>query len=127
MSSDYIPGVCNIGRSERKRRLLFGWAGVAISVALWGALAAIGAARAWRLLLVFPATIAALGFIQYRSRFCAAYGLGGVFSLGPKAGATESVEQAEFRRQDRRKAAVVVAGSLVIGGLVATAAWLTPV
>ncbi len=53
MQEKYIPGVCNIWKSEINLRRQFGW---------------------------------------------------GLFNLGEEAGKTDTVEQAEFRSMDRRKA-----------------------
>ncbi len=125
-AEEYIPGVCNIGWAERKRRLIVGWAGVVACVVLWAAFAVLETPAPWRLLLFVPATAGAMGFLQYRMRFCAKLGFDGVFSVGPTAGVTESVEQAEFRRQDRRKSMTIIGLSLLIGAGTALAGWLIP-
>jgi len=124
-SQQYIPGVCNIGRAEIKRRKIVGWIALATTVALWAALAAAGASAAWRLVLFVPATVAAIGFLQAAWHFCANFGLRGVLNFGPNVGKTDTVEQAEFRRQDRRKALQIIGLSLLAGAAVAAAAYFT--
>lgn len=113
--SEYIPGECNIGPAEIKRRRQAGWAGLIATILLWGAFIIIRAPAAWRLLLFVPATMGAVGFIQAAMHFCAAFGVLGVFNFGPNVGRTDTVEQAEFRRKDRQKALIILFYSIIIG------------
>ena len=60
----------NIGRRERRRRLL---AGLALAAATAGAAAwavASGTPRPWRMLLFLPAWMAALSLLQVRAHTC---------------------------------------------------------
>ena len=123
---EYIPGVCNIGRSEIRRRNQTGWLGAIVAAILYGLLVYLGAPRAWRLAVFVPATAAAVGFIQARMHFCAYFGMRGVFNFGPEVGKTDTVEQAEFRAMDRRRAQQIIAYSVVIGAAVAIAAYFLP-
>ncbi len=122
----YTPGVCNIGPPEIRRRRQGGIAGAAAAAALLAALLAAGAPRPWRLVVFLPAFIAAVGFLQAGLRFCAAYGLRGVYNVLKPAGQTETVGQRTFRRLDRRKALQIAALSALIGLAAALAAWLVP-
>lgn len=122
--SEYIPGVCNIGPAEIKRRKQSGWAGLAATVLLWAAFIVLDVAAPWRLLLFFPAFFAALGFFQAAMHFCAGFGMLGVLNFGPQAGKTETVEQAEFRRKDRQKAIQIGLYAALMGLVVALAAFL---
>jgi hypothetical protein len=56
--------VANIGPRELRRRLLVGLAFFAVSVAIAAALMASHLHPAWRLALVFPLFVAALGVFQ---------------------------------------------------------------
>jgi hypothetical protein len=47
-------------------------------------------------------------------------------NFGPNIGQTDTVEQAEFRRQDRRTALKIILLSLLIGAIVAAAAYFIP-
>lgn len=126
-NTQYVPGVCNIGRAEVRLRKVAGWIGAAGVVVLWGVFIAAGTERVWRLAVFLPAFLGAIGFVQSRMGFCVKYGFGGVFSFGPDVGKTDTVEQAEWRRQDRRKALTIVGLSFFIAVVVAVAAWLVPV
>ncbi len=120
----YVPGVCNIGPAEIARRRRAGWTGAIATIVLWVGLAALDAPPALRLLVFFPAMMSATGFLQAAMHFCAYFGFSSLFNLGDRVGTTESVADAEFRRQDRRKAWQIVAYSAAIGAAVAAVAYL---
>ncbi len=120
----YVPGVCNIGPAEIRRRRQSGWVGLAVTVVLWGGFLIFRVPAPWRLLLFFPAAMGATGFIQAALHFCAGFGTRGVFNFGPEVGKTDTVEQAEFRRKDRRKARQIGLYSGLIGIVVAIAGYL---
>jgi hypothetical protein len=85
----------------------------------------LGVPAAWHLTLFLPASVAAIGFLQAAWHFCAKFGLGGVFNFGLHVGRTDTVEQAEFRKQDRRTALRIIGLSAVIGIAAAAAAYVT--
>ncbi len=87
------------------------------ALVLGGTLLAIDAPAAARLLVAAPVAVGLSGFIQARSHFCAGYGMAGLRNLG-ELGEAESVEDAEARAADRRKALRIHAASLT-GGLMA--------
>jgi hypothetical protein len=126
MSDTYIPGVCNIGRSEIRMRRIFGWIGFGVALILWAGFIICEIRAPWRLLLFFPAFVAAIGYLQAKWHFCAHFGLGGVFNFGPHVGKTDTVEQAEFRKLDRLKALKILGISFLAGLGVALAAYLLP-
>lgn len=120
--NQYIPGVCNIGEEEIKRRRQSGWIGLIATVVLWGIFVWLDVTPVWRLLLFFPAMLSATGLLQAYMHFCAYFGFVSLFNFGD-VGKTDSVEQAEFRAQDRRKAWQIVTYSILIGIAVATLAY----
>ncbi len=126
MQDQYIPGACNIGKSEIERRKQGGWIGLTATIILYVLLAYFETARIWRLIIFIPATAAAVGFLQARMHFCAYFGMVGVFNFGPEVGKTDTVEQAEFRAADRRKAWQIIIYSLIIGAVAALAAFYLP-
>jgi hypothetical protein len=124
-ATEYIPGVCNIGRAEVRQRKRIGWFGLAVTVGAWIACSVFEVSPLWRLALFVPASIAATGFLQAASHFCATFGVLGRSNFGPNVGKTDTVEQAEFRRQDRRTALKIIALSLLAGAVVAAVAYIT--
>jgi hypothetical protein len=123
MANEYIPGVCNIGQAEIKMRKLFGWIGLGLCLILGGGFIAYRVTPIWRITLFLPAFIAAIGYLQAKWHFCAKFGLGGVFNFGPDVGKTDTIEQVEYRRQDRQTALKIIGLSTLFGVIVAAAAF----
>lgn len=122
-TSGYIPGVCNIGPAEIRRRKQAGWLGLGATILLWAAFFAFRVGAPWRLLLFFPAAMGATGFLQAAMHFCAGFGLSGVFNFRQELGETDTVEQAEFRLKDRRKANAIGLYSILVGAAIAAAGY----
>ncbi len=124
---EYIPGVCNIGPAEIRRRRQSGILGLVLSVGLLVFLLVIQADPVWRLLVALPVMSAATGFLQAYFHFCAGFGFKGVYNLAKPAGQTETVQQKEFRQKDRQKALQISAYSFAIGALVGIIAYSLPI
>lgn len=124
-SWEYVPGRCNIGRDEIAARTRWGHLGVALTVALFVVLIAVGAPREARLLVFFTVAGAAVGYLQAWLRFCAAFGLLGIFNFGPLGGHQRVRDPAALRR-DRRRALALAGVSAVIGAAVALVAYTLP-
>jgi hypothetical protein len=115
----YIPGECNIGPAEINRRRRSGWVGLFATILFWLAVVIFRVSAPWRLLLFFPAFLSAEGFLQAAFHFCAGFGSRGLYNFGNVVGKTETVEQAEFRKKDQRKALLISLYSALIGIAVA--------
>ena len=126
MSTTYIPGVCNIGPAEIKKRKLSGTIGLYVTVILFAVFLVSGLAPAWRLFLFIPATIGAMGYLQARLHFCVGFGTKGLFNVGDTLETRESVESAEYRRKDQRKALMIAGISIAIGLVIAVGVFLLP-
>jgi len=107
--AEYQPGVCNIGRDEQRTRRLGGVVSLVAALGVVGFVLASG--RPDSLLLVsFPLFFgAAVGFVQARMRFCAAFGALARYDLSGSGGESGTGEDREAVRRDRRKAATVLA------------------
>ena len=114
---EYRPGACNIGPAEIARRRRAGIAGLVVAVALAAALLVVGAPAASRWLVALPLAVGAVGLLQARLHFCAAYGAAGVRNFGV-LGSVQRVEEAAARRSDRAKAIAIflAAGAIGLGG-----------
>lgn len=101
MSQVYIPGTCNLGKSEVKRRQFVALLGLVLSgfsaVSLWNA------AIATRASLILPLFVFSVGYVQSRKKFCMAYGFAGAFNLG-KLGELARVSDPADRASDRKMA-----------------------
>lgn len=120
-STDYVPGACNIGPAEIRRRRMVGWLGVAGVVVLCVGLRVVDASPWWRLTQFVPASLAASGFIQARMRFCANFGYRGLYNFDA-LGEEQRVAVEGALRADRRKAWSVAWMSAGVGAAVAVVA-----
>lgn len=122
MENKYIPGVCNIGREEIKRRKTAGWTGLILTIVTIILLSMLDAPKAWRLLVFIPAVMGANGFIQAYNRFCVYFGFGHLFNFGD-VGKTDSIEQKEFRKKDRARAWQLLSYALGVGLVITVAVY----
>lgn len=122
--NEYKPGVCNIGAAERRARRMIGWMGTAATIMLWVIFILARAPQIWRLFIALPAGMAAAGFLQSAFYFCAGFGMRGVFNFGAEVGRTTAVEEAEFRKKDMQRSMLINFISLLIGAVIAAAAFL---
>ena len=125
-TTDYVPGVCNIGPAEIRRRRLAGHVGLVASIALLALLLAIEAPPIARLLVIAPAAIAASGYLQAALKFCAGFGEIGVFNFG-ESGDRVAVADAAARAADRRRARQISSASFAIAVAIGILAVLIPV
>lgn len=123
----YRPGTCNIGPAEIAARRRSGHAGVAVTLLLLATLVVLDADPLWRLALAIPAAGAAMGYLQAALRFCAGYGMRGIFNVGEALRDTTEVTDAEARSVDRRRSLELTGLALLIGVSVAGAAFLLPI
>lgn len=107
--SEYQPGVCNIGRDERRKRRTLGAASFLAAAAYAGVV--LGTGRPAGLLLgSFPLLFGGfMGIVQDRMGFCAGFGALARYDLSGSGGDAGSVAEAEAVKQDRIKAFQVVA------------------
>jgi hypothetical protein len=98
----YVPGRCNLGATEIRRRYRNGYLGLAIAIAV---MIIIQLTEAYHLkwIFFFPIFYSLSGFIQARSKFCYWYGMQKVFSMtGRKI--LSKVTEDESIRKDRQTA-----------------------
>jgi hypothetical protein len=122
----YQPGVCNIGPAEIRRRRASGWLGLAIAVVYLALAFGLAWPAPWRLLVALPVFLSAQGFLQAAFHFCVGFASRGLYNFGA-LGSEESVQDAEFRRRDLRKALLITVLSAAIAAVVAVGAFLIPV
>lgn len=101
MSDVYIPGTCNLGKSEVKRRQFVALLGLALS--LFSAVSLWNASLTTKATVVLPLFVFSVGHVQSRKKFCMAYGFAGSFNLG-KLGELARVSDPADRAADRKMA-----------------------
>ncbi len=102
-TTDYIPGSCNIGTGEIRRRQLVALIGLVLSISSLITLISTNAPRGARLGIFVPLAVASIGWVQSRKKFCLAYGFMGTFNFG-KLGQLSRVADSASRAADRKTA-----------------------
>lgn len=116
---EYIPGSCNIGKGEIRRRQLVAVLGLFFSISTLLTFNTVDAPPEIRLGIFFPLFVTAIGFVQSRSKFCLAYGFAGTFNVG-KLGDIQRVAGKEDRAADRVTALKILGKSFLLA-FIATA------
>ena len=119
MTYSYIPGSCNLGKSEIRRRQFVALLGLFLTGSTLAGLIGTNSPASARWGLFVPLMVFSVGFIQSRKKFCLAYGLMGTFNLG-KLGDISRVQSPEDRKADRKTALTILAQSAMLA-LVSTA------
>ena len=125
MSAEYIPGTCNIGSGEVKRRQLVAIFGLFLTSFSAVTILATDQSRNSRLSIFVPALIFAIGFVQSRKKFCLAYGLAGTFNFG-KLGQISKVQSTEDRKADRKTAVLILFQSAALAALITAVFFALP-
>ena len=113
---EYIPGTCNIGKGEIRRRQVVALVGLFFSISTLLTFNAVDAPPSVRLGIFFPFMVASVGYVQSRSKFCLAYGFAGTFNIG-KLGDIKRVASKEDRAADRKTALVILGKSFLLAAI----------
>ena len=113
MTQEYIPGACNIGKGEIRRRQIVAIAGAVMSIVSFVGLISNDAAKSARLSLFVPLFVFAIGFVQSRKKFCLAYGFLGTFNFGG-LGQISKVADPISKKADRKTALTILAQSALL-------------
>jgi uncharacterized membrane protein len=116
MSTTYIPGTCNLGKTEVRRRQIVALIGLVFSISSGAGLIAANANFTGKLSLFLPLMIFSVGFIQSRKKFCLAYGFMGTFNLG-KLGDISRVQDPADRAADRKTALNILLQAALLAAL----------
>ena len=121
----YIPGSCNIGKGEVRRRQLVALVGLFFTVVTLLTFSTVDTPTEIRLGIFFPLMVASVGFVQSRSKFCLAYGFAGTFNVG-KMGDIKRVASKEDRAADRKTALVILGKSFLLAALATAVVLVLP-
>jgi len=113
LTQEYIPGTCNIGKGEIRRRQIVAIAGAVMSFVSFVGLISNDAAKSARLSLFVPLFVFAIGFVQSRKKFCLAYGFLGTFNFGG-LGQISKVADPISKKADRKTALTILAQSALL-------------
>ena len=125
MSTEYIPGTCNIGKGEVRRRQLVAIFGLFLTTFSAATIIATDQSKNSRLSIFLPALIFSIGFVQSRKKFCLAYGLAGTFNFG-KLGQISKVQSNEDRKSDRKTAVSILLQSAALAAFITAVFFVLP-
>ena len=125
MSAEYIPGTCNIGKGEIRRRKLVAIFGLFLTTFSAATIIASDQSKNSRLSIFLPALIFSIGFVQSRKKFCLAYGLAGTFNFG-KLGQISKVQSTEDRKSDRKTAVSILFQSAALAAFITAVFFVLP-
>lgn len=111
---EYVPGVCNIGPAEIRRRMQIGLYGLGATIVLFLFLYLLHLPALTRVILVVPAFMSATGFIQAYTRFCAGYGMEGTFNFTDKRENAQKTADPAAAAKDKKRAQQSLAYAVVI-------------
>ena len=125
MSAEYIPGTCNIGEGEIRRRQLVAIFGLFLTTFSAVTIIASDQSKNSRFSIFLPALIFSIGFVQSRKKFCLAYGLAGTFNFG-KLGQISKVQSTEDRKSDRKTAVSILFQSAALAAFITAVFYILP-
>lgn len=125
MSTAYIPGSCNLGKAEVRRRQFVALIGLLLSITTFVGLIGSDAPASARWAMFAPLMVFSVGFIQSRKKFCLAYGFMGTFNLG-KLGDLSRVQSPEDRKADRKTALAILMQSVGLAFLITSVLVILP-
>ena len=114
--STYIPGTCNIGENEIRRRKFVAWIGLVLTLVTLFIMIKAGSPRLARFGIFIPLFVAAVGYVQSRSKFCLAYGFAGTFNFG-KLGELSKVSDLASKSADRATALSILSKSFILAAI----------
>jgi hypothetical protein len=114
--STYIAGTCNIGEKEIRRRQSVALIGAILSLISLIGFISTDSTRSVRVGIFLPLMIAAVGFVQSRSKFCLAYGFAGTYNFG-KLGDLSRVSDPVSKAADRATALRILTKSFLLAAI----------
>ena len=124
-ASEYVAGSCNIGTGEIRRRQLVALIGAVLSFSTLIGFISTGAQPSVRLGIFLPLSVASIGWVQSRKKFCLAYGFMGTFNFG-KLGQLSRVSDKAALAADRKTATTILIQSLALAAILTLIVYLLP-
>src|SRR5271157_5416815 len=100
----YIPGVCNIGKNEIRKRYALGLAGFVLAAVVSYCIFSLAIPK-WTLVFAFVLLVMGFeGFYQGYFHFCAGFAAAGIYDFAGSGGSRKKVPNSESHRNDMMKA-----------------------
>ncbi len=122
----YVPGACNIGAFEIRRRRAFGIVGVVIGVLLALVMLVTGAPHLLRLLLLFPFWGGVFSLLQAQRRFCAGFAMAGVANFADSDEGRRSVADEAAHKADMMAVLRMTRDSFIVAAVITAVLVILP-
>jgi len=126
VSDGYVPGVCNIGPWEIRKRRMFGIGALAAAALLLTVLIAVHAPAFARILVLLPAWGGAFSWLQAQRKFCGAYAMRGISNFGASYDTIDAVKDDAAHRADISALMRMTRDSFAIALVITVVAVLLP-
>jgi len=123
-ATNYIPGVCNINPQEVRKRRLSGHVGLALTVVLAAAALILHATWYFRIVLIIPSFISAIGYLQARNKFCV--GFASAKQQNADNGDTVKITDQAALKKDSQKSRFMNLQAVVIAAVVTAVICVIP-
>lgn len=122
---EYLPGTCNIGPREIRRRQMIGGIGLFLTISTVFGYYHQHSSRMARFGTFLPALIMSIGYLQGRKKFCLGFGLSGLFNFGT-LGNTRRVISEVDRKIDRSAAIRLFIEAAALAAVITVLVFLLP-
>ena len=122
----YIPGSCNIGVREIRRRQLVGGIGLFLTISTILGFYHQHASHLARFGTFLPAVVMFMGYLQARKKFCLAFGLSGLFNFGKLGGTTRVISDSD-RKIDRQAAIKLMVQAVLLAAALTAVVFILPI
>ncbi len=116
--NSYQPGVCNIGAEERAFRLQLGLIWSVLTIILVALIILFDLNTFFNLLVLPFSFLGAIGIIQARFKFCAYYGMAGVYNFTKSLITRSETTKKENIKKDRGTALKIIAMSTIVAACI---------
>jgi hypothetical protein len=121
----YIPGVCNINPQEIKQRRYTGHLGLAVTIVLIVLVFALHVSWYLRVIVIIPAFLMAIGYLQAYNKFCVSYAAAKQHHADD--GEVIEITDKEMLALDRKKTRMMNLQATIIAALIAAIVCVVPV
>jgi hypothetical protein len=127
LEGSYVPGACNIGPFEIRRRRAIGIVGIAIGVVLAIVMIMTGMPHPWRLLLLFPFWGGVFSWLQARRRFCAGFAVAGIANFADSDSGRRSVADDAAHKADMSAVLRMTRDSFLVAAVITLVLTILPI
>lgn len=122
--NQYVPGVCNIGIYEIRRRKIFSFVGYIMFFGMLIYFFVMDTPPLLRATLAIPALIQSINYLQVTNKFCVNFGLRQMYNFSDSSN-TQHITDDESIKKDYEKSLRIILLSLLISVLAGTAGILS--